>query len=83
MGHQANQSASRPISTLLRVAVCSGAALLVAGTFVVLAPSPVSAKPEFAAQTGLPCGQCHTTPAGGGELKAFGKKFKANGYKVK
>lgn len=83
MGQQANHSASRPTGSLLRVAICSGAALLVAGTVVVLAPSPVSAKPEFAAQTGLPCGQCHTNAAGGGDLKAFGKKFKANGYKVR
>jgi hypothetical protein len=56
---------------------------LVVGAFVVLAPSPVVAKPEFAAQTGLPCGQCHVNPGGAGALKAFGKKFKANGYKVK
>ncbi len=41
------------------------------------------AKPEFAAQTGLPCGQCHVNPAGGGKLKAFGEKFKANGFKLK
>jgi hypothetical protein len=27
--------------------------------------------------------QCHTNPAGGGKLKAFGEKFKANGFKVK
>jgi hypothetical protein len=45
--------------------------------------TPASAKPEFAAQTGLPCGQCHANPAGGGKLKPFGEKFKENGFKVK
>jgi hypothetical protein len=39
--------------------------------------------PEFSAQTKLPCGQCHANPAGGGKLKAFGEKYKANGFKVK
>ena len=54
---------------------------LVAATM--LMPRPAVAKPEFAAQTGLPCGQCHSNPAGGGKLKSFGEKFKANGFKVK
>lgn len=43
----------------------------------------VNAKPEFSAQTKLPCGQCHQTASGGGPLTAFGKKFKDNGFKVK
>jgi hypothetical protein len=59
------------------------AALLVSATAAVVGTTPANAKPEFAAQTGLPCGQCHANPAGGGKLKAFGAKFKANGYKVK
>ncbi len=58
-------------------ALLAGAATAVVGT------TPANAKPEFAAQTGLPCGQCHTNPAGGGKLKAFGEKYKANGFKVK
>ena len=58
-------------------ALLAGAAATVVGT------TPANAKPEFAAQTGLPCGQCHTNPAGGGKLKAFGEKYKANGFKVK
>jgi hypothetical protein len=58
-------------------ALLAGAAAAVVGT------TPANAKPEFAAQTGLPCGQCHTNPAGGGKLKAFGEKYKANGFKVK
>ena len=48
----------------------------------VVGTTPANAKPEFAAQTGLPCGQCHQNPAGGGKLKSFGEKFKANGNKV-
>ena len=32
---------------------------------------------------GRGCGQCHANPAGGGKLKGFGEKFKANGNKVK
>ena len=31
----------------------------------------------------LPCGAVPPNPAGGGKLKAFGEKFKANGFKVK
>ncbi len=38
--------------------------------------SPVSAKPEYAAQTGKACGACHSNPAGGGKLTAAGEKFK-------
>jgi hypothetical protein len=55
-------------------------AALTLGT--VAAPRLAKAKPEFAAQTGLPCGQCHVAQTGGGKLKPFGDAFKANGYKV-
>lgn len=48
-----------------------------------LAPRLAVAKPEFAAQTKLPCAQCHVSPTGGGALKPFGQKFKANGFKLK
>jgi hypothetical protein len=68
-------------------ALCGAAGIataLLLGLFAILiSPTSVSAKPEFAAQTGLPCGQCHTNQAGGGKLKPFGEKFKANGFKVK
>ncbi|MGA7388453.1 MAG: hypothetical protein WCD13_09950 [Pseudolabrys sp.] len=57
-------------------------ALFAGATFALVGTTPASAKPEFAAQTKLPCGQCHTNPAGGGKLKAFGEKFKANGNKL-
>jgi hypothetical protein len=44
----------------------------------VFTASPVAAKPEFAAQTGKPCGACHVNPAGGGKLTGAGEKFKAS-----
>ena len=73
----------RNAQTVLR----TGASILaVAGllaTVITITPREAAAKAEFAAQTGLPCGQCHSNPAGGGKLKAFGEKFKANGNKVK
>ncbi len=50
---------------------------------VTLAPRPAAATPQYAAQTKLPCGQCHVNPAGGGALKPFGQKFKDNGHKLK
>lgn len=63
-----------------------GVAVVVAAAIAALqfaASSVAQAKPEYAAQTGLPCGQCHVNQAGGGKLKSFGEKFKANGYKLK
>lgn len=64
-------------ASALAVTTLFGAAMLIASSV------GVSAKPEFTQQTKLPCGQCHSNPAGGGKLKAFGEKFKANGNKVK
>ena len=58
------------------------AALILSATATLVGMTAANAKPEFAAQTGMPCGQCHQNPAGGGKLKAFGEKFKANGNKV-
>jgi hypothetical protein len=58
------------------------AVLAIGCAFVVSAPRSASAKPEFAAATGKPCGTCHQNPAGGGALKPFGAAFKANGYKL-
>jgi hypothetical protein len=73
----------RPIrSTGLCVAAGIAIAILVSAAAAVVGTTPANAKPEFAAQTGLPCGQCHQNPAGGGKLKSFGEKFKANGNKV-
>ena len=65
------------------VLVCGGAAaILIAGAMSVTISQPANAKPEFAAQTGKACGQCHQNPAGGGALKPFGEKFKENGFKL-
>jgi hypothetical protein len=47
-----------------------------------LGPRQAKATPLFGQQTGLPCGQCHDNPAGGGKLKAFGEEFRANGNKI-
>ncbi len=81
---EAEKNVSKPRAVfVIRTAIGIGAALLIGGTVTLLVPRTAAAKPEFAAQTGLPCGQCHTSPAGGGKLKAFGEKFKANGFKVK
>jgi hypothetical protein len=46
------------------------------GLLTIAAPRPADAKPEFAAQTGKPCGSCHTNPSGGGALTGAGEKFK-------
>jgi len=63
--------------------VCgTAAAILIVGTLSVTVSGPASATPQFAAATGKPCGQCHQNPAGGGKLKPFGEKFKANGNKL-
>jgi hypothetical protein len=63
--------------------VCgTAAAILIAATMLLVDSRSASAKPEFAAQTGKPCGACHVNPAGGGKNTAFGEKFKANGFKI-
>lgn len=66
-----------------RAGVTAAVAAMVIAMAQIATPTTAQAKPEFAAQTGLPCGQCHVNPAGGGKLKSFGEKFKANGYKLK
>ncbi len=75
--------ACKPVKPIVLLTAGFAAALLVTGIIMFAAPRTAQAKPEFAAQTGLPCGQCHVNPAGGGKLKAFGEKFKANGFKLK
>jgi hypothetical protein len=84
MVHSGRRGAANSIRTAAHcTAVGIGIALLVGMTAALTVSTPASAKPEFAAQTGLPCGQCHSNPAGGGKLKPFGEKFKENGFKVK
>jgi len=65
------------------MAIGGAVAVLTSGIGALITPASATAKPEFAARTGLPCGQCHVNPAGGGKLNAFGQKFKANGFKLK
>ena len=67
----------------LRMIVGVGSVALIGAAGTILTSSPASAKPEYAAQTHLACGKCHVNPAGGGALKSFGKKFQANGHKLK
>jgi hypothetical protein len=71
----------RPAARFIALGICTAG--LLGATAALIGTTPVNAKPEFSAQTKLPCGQCHTNPAGGGKLKAFGEKYKANGFKVK
>jgi len=63
------------------VVVFSTAALF-AGTACLIISLPAKATPQFAADTGKPCGECHESPSGAGKLTAFGQAFKANGYKL-
>jgi cytochrome c553 len=70
--------------TLLSIASASAVAMatMMAATTLIVLPRNAAATPVFAQQTGLPCGQCHENPAGGGKLKEFGQKFQANGNKL-
>lgn len=60
----------------------AGAAAVILGLVVFAAPQRADALPSYARQTGLACGSCHVSPAGGGPRTAFGKAFAANGHKV-
>jgi hypothetical protein len=84
MNHSKIRGTCNPVRTTGLCLTASIATALFAGaTLALVGTTPANAKPEFAAQTKLPCGQCHVNPAGSGKLKAFGEKFKANGFKVK
>ncbi len=60
----------------------TGAVALIVGFAAVAIPRPAGALPSYAQQTGLACGRCHVSPAGGGPRTAFGNAFAANGHKV-
>ena len=62
-------------------AALGGLAAIAAIGAVALAPRPAAATPQYAQQTGLPCGRCHVSPAGGSGLNPFGQRFKANGHR--
>lgn len=57
-------------------------AAAVAGLMAFAVPKPAGALPSYSKETGLSCGRCHTNPAGGGKLTAFGSDFAANDHKV-
>jgi hypothetical protein len=56
--------------------------VLTAGVVALAISSPAAATPQFAADTGKECGDCHVSKSGGGKLTPFGEKFKANGNKL-
>ncbi len=64
------------------ILVATAAALLIAGSAMVLTVQTAKATPQYAQQTGKACGYCHANPAGGGKLKAAGVKFQKNGHKL-
>jgi hypothetical protein len=80
---EAADTFSSKTGVLLAGAAGFAAAVIVGAATLTLSPRNAEALPAYAQQTGLPCGQCHVNPAGGGDLKAFGKKFQANGHKLK
>ena len=57
-------------------------AVAAAGLVALSAPKPAGALSSYAKETGLACGRCHTNPAGGGKLTAFGTEYAANDHKV-
>lgn len=59
-----------------------GAAAIFYALALATATSPALARPFYAQQTGLPCGQCHVNPEGGGPRNAFGLAFAANGHRL-
>jgi hypothetical protein len=64
------------------ILIATAAALLIAGSAMVLTVQTAKATPQYAQQTGKACGYCHVNPAGGGKLKAAGVKFQKNGHKL-
>jgi hypothetical protein len=72
----------KPVSGPVHALVAAGAIALIVGLAAVVTPRPAGALPSYAQQTGLACGRCHVSPAGGGARTAFGNAFAANGHKV-
>lgn len=57
-------------------------AALLAVTISYTGSRTAEALPAYAARTGLPCGQCHISPLGGGPRTTFGRAFAANGHRL-
>jgi len=72
----------RPIPGLAYVFAGAGAVGLIMVIAAIASPQTADALPNYAQQTGLACGRCHVSPAGGGKLTGFGTAFQANGHKV-
>ena len=51
--------------------------LLIFAVGIVFYTGPVSAREEYAEQTGKDCQECHIDPSGGAELTSAGKEFKS------
>ncbi len=84
MRHKDDANKFSPItSVLLPGAAGLATTILVAATALTVAPQNAEALPAYAQQTKLGCGSCHTNPSGGGDLKPLGKRFQANGHKLK
>ena len=61
---------------ILMAAGLFAVALVAAGAMMTVAPSEAQASAAMAAQTGFPCGKCHTAPP---KLNAFGQNYKKKG----
>lgn len=72
----------KPIAGSTYALAAAAAATLIVGLVAVAVPRSADALPAYAQQTGLACGRCHVSPAGGGPRTAFGNAFAANGHKV-
>jgi hypothetical protein len=72
----------KPLAGPVYVLAAVGSVALIVGLATVIMPRPAGALPSYAQQTGLACGRCHVSPAGGGPRTAFGNAFAANGHKV-
>ena len=72
----------KPTAGSVCALAATGAVALIVGFAAVAIPRPAGALPSYAQQTGLACGRCHVSPAGGGARTAFGNAFAANGHKV-
>ena len=62
--------------------LAAASALFFVATMIAVAPQKAAATPAYAQQTGMACGGCHVSAAGGGKLTSTGAKFQANGHKM-
>lgn len=66
----------------LAYAIAIAAAISALVSAASLVSPPAQALPAYARRTGLPCGQCHVNPQGGGRRTAFGRAFARNGHRL-